>query len=101
MPVFDIYQELRAVVTALNSAVVHYALCGGLALAVHAEPRATKDLVLVNDLLRAAWEARERVQWADQQLWVVSRDGLIAMKRMAGRPQELADIQRLEGGDGG
>ena len=153
MPVFDIYQELRSMVTALNSKGLDYALCGGLALAVHAEPRATKDidllihpddldpfrvllraldykfealtmtfssglevrriskieqaevftldLVLVNDLLRETWETRVRVEWAEQHLWVVSRDGLIAMKRLAGRPQDLVDIQRLQGGEGG
>jgi hypothetical protein len=28
---------------------------------------------------------------------VVSRDGLLEMKRIAGRPQDLADIARLTG----
>ncbi len=30
---------------------------------------------------------------------VVSRDGLLRMKRLAGRPQDLADVERLERGD--
>jgi hypothetical protein len=33
-------------------------------------------------------------------LWVVPRDVLVAMKRMAGRHQDLADIEKLESGDG-
>lgn len=33
-------------------------------------------------------------------LWVVSRDVLLAMKRMAGRHQDLADVEKLEAGDG-
>jgi hypothetical protein len=34
-------------------------------------------------------------------LWVVPRQVLLDMKRMAGRPQDLADLEKLEaGGDG-
>ena len=29
-------------------------------------------------------------------LWIVSRTVLIKMKRLAGRPQDLTDIERLE-----
>lgn len=153
MPTVDLYEELRSIVAAFASGRVRYALCGGLALAVHAEPRATKDidflvhpddfdaiqailralgyviealpmrfssglelrriskvegtevftldLILVNERLRETWEGREEVRLADLPLWVVAREGLIAMKRMAGRPQDLADLARLEGREGG
>lgn len=138
-------------VAALNVEGVDYALCGGLALAVHAEPRATKDidllvhpddltrimvilralgyrieaapmefssgvemrcvskieqeevftldLVLVNHLLQEIWETRQQVKLTDQPLWVVSRTGLMAMKQMAGRPQDLVDVISLKGGE--
>lgn len=33
-------------------------------------------------------------------LWVVSRQVLLDMKRMAGRHQDLADLEKLEAGDG-
>jgi len=151
MPVIDLYQELRALLTVLNSEAVDYALCGGLALAVYAEPRATKDidlmihrddlprvrtllralgfkleaaplefssgfavrriskieqnevftldLVLVAPVIEEIWTTRCQLTWGDQPLWVVSRAGLIAMKRMAGRPQDLADIHSLGGDD--
>jgi hypothetical protein len=32
-------------------------------------------------------------------LWVVPREVLLAMKRMAGRNQDLADLEKLEAGD--
>ena len=32
-------------------------------------------------------------------LWVVPRDVLVAMKRLAGRNQDLADVEKLEAGD--
>lgn len=43
----DLEQELVAIVDALTTAGVPYALCGGLALAVHGAPRATIDIDLL------------------------------------------------------
>lgn len=42
----DLEEELGALIDALNAANVEYALCGGLALAVHGAPRATIDIDL-------------------------------------------------------
>lgn len=44
---FDLYAELTSVVDALDRSGVPYALCGGLALAVHGHPRATVDIDLL------------------------------------------------------
>lgn len=46
-PALDIEVELERVVDALAQHGVPYALCGGLALAVHGHPRATKDIDLL------------------------------------------------------
>jgi hypothetical protein len=43
----DLYEELARLVDALADAKVDYALCGGLALAVHGHPRFTKDIDLL------------------------------------------------------
>ena len=40
----SLYEELKALVAALNQENVPYALCGGLAMAVHGFPRATVDI---------------------------------------------------------
>ena len=45
--VLDLYDELKAVLSALEKAEVPYALCGGLALAVYGHPRATVDIDLL------------------------------------------------------
>jgi hypothetical protein len=45
--VFDLEEELAAIVDALNAAQLPYALCGGLAMAVHGAPRATVDIDLL------------------------------------------------------
>jgi hypothetical protein len=46
-PCVTIYDELRGVLRALESADVDYALIGGLAVAVWGAPRATKDIDLL------------------------------------------------------
>jgi hypothetical protein len=43
----DLYDEARALVRALEAHRVQYALCGGLAMAVHGIPRATIDIDLL------------------------------------------------------
>jgi hypothetical protein len=55
----------------------------------------TLDLLLVNENLEPVWASRERVATERGGVWVVSREGLIAMKAWAGREQDLADIRRL------
>lgn len=57
----DLIGELERVIDALDAAGIEYALCGGLALAVHGYPRATKDidiLLRIETLDRALAAAR-------------------------------------------
>ena len=44
-----------------------------------------------------AWPARLLTRFADQPAAVLSREHLIQNKRAAGRTQDLADVERLEG----
>jgi|SRR5450432_49769 len=51
----DLFEELKSVIARLDKEGVPYALCGGLAMAVHGFPRATVDIdivILANDLGR-------------------------------------------------
>lgn len=65
-----------------------------------------RDQVLTLDLLQVGppyadvWAGRLCFQVPDGSLWAVSREGLITMKRLAGRTQDLADLERLEVEDG-
>lgn len=148
----DLYEEFRLVVTELERAKIEYALCGGLAVSIYAEPRATVDLdfmVMGEDLnklrsivqplgfniphppmdlsggkvvihrltkvesdggdhvildliiadrepLKRIFESRQQMKWEAVPLWVVSREGLIELKRLRGSTQDLADIEKLE-----
>lgn len=123
----NLVDELYAVAAALTAAGVPYAVCGGVAVTAHGAPRMTKDIdVLVgrDDVARVleivrplgyAFPAlpmvfeegtpRERhVQRVSklagkQHLSFVSRATLLRMKRLAGRTQDLADIEKLEAVD--
>lgn len=146
----DLEEELRRVIAAVGSADLPYALCGGLALAVHGHPRATIDIdllvpeeavtrvkevagtlgftfvarpmifhdgavpihrvtkidptdgdTLMLDLLvvtpptENAWATRETLTWNGAPITVVSREGLIRLKRFRSSKQDLADIEAL------
>jgi hypothetical protein len=56
----------------------------------------TLDLLLVGDNSVDIWAKREEVQWREGTTWVVSKDGLIKMKTIAGRPQDILDIEKLQ-----
>lgn len=144
----DFFQELKDVVVALESRAIDYALCGGVALAIHGAPRATQDIdlllrpedldrlreaaracgftleslpmdfrigismqrftkliegqplmldvLLVAEPIENVWANRQALEMEGTTVRVVSREGLITLKLAAGRPQDIADVQRLE-----
>ena len=142
----DVTGEMLRITTAFDDAI-----CGGLSLAIHGFPRATKDVdmivgaedlprirtlvrqldyridggfqifrqgtaeesrlwrisrvvvdelwtvdfILVTDFLRDVWRDRILVEFRGQKIRVVSADGLRKMKEFSGRPQDLADLEKL------
>lgn len=55
------------------------------------------DLLIVNTELEVVWRGRMAFDIGGHRMVVVSRDGLATMKRIAGRPQDLVDLAKLEG----
>ena len=149
----NLFEEFRAIVVAFGAARIPYAICGGIAMSIHARPRATIDIdllappaavtsiadallprgfvrrehtptllaggevvmhrlskiapgdpeVLLLDVIEVrpgaterAWQTRIDSEWEGQSLTVVSRAGLIGLKRLRGSPQDIADIALLE-----
>ena len=143
-----LYDELRGLIDALDRSQIEYALCGGVAMAVHGRARATVDIdililadslervmqiaanlgytirgldmefdpiqirrvskmdpakkdvltidmILVNDAIRNVWETRVDAELESGKLSVVSKEGLITLKTISGRPQDIADISAL------
>lgn len=46
----DLLEELKNLAATLDAEGIEYALCGGLAMAIYARPRATLDIDLMIDL---------------------------------------------------
>ncbi len=57
------------------------------------------DLILADGALAEMLEGSLVIALPQGPLRVVARDKLLAMKRLAGRPQDLADLQKLEAPD--
>jgi hypothetical protein len=147
--VFDLSEELAAIRDEFAARGLEFAVCGGIAMAIHGFTRATEDLdlfvrpeeveaveaaletlgyviksdtisvgainirrvskidaaeddsvavdlLLVSPNTSSVWNSREFLIWRDQPLPVVSREGLIALKRLRATNMDLVDIGRLE-----
>ena len=57
----------------------------------------TLDLILVDGQLADVWKTRVTVEWESRRVPIVSREGLLAMKRLAGRPKASWTSPRSKG----
>lgn len=55
----------------------------------------TLDLLIVGDSIEDVWLSREVKIWTEGTTSVVSSNGLMKMKMIAGRTQDLADLEKL------
>jgi hypothetical protein len=147
----SLLEEFTNLIGEFERREIPYAVCGGLAMAIHGAPRATIDIdvmvqsddleraweaakslgynveglplnfddgafqlrrlskieperrrlitvdfLLVTERTRQVWEDRKTVTWMNGTISTVSREGLIELKELSGRPQDLVDIQRLQ-----
>jgi len=89
---FDLYDELTRVIEALENARIEYAVCGGLAMAIWAFPRATVDIDLLIE--EASLPAVERVV---QPLGYVVRARPMSF---AGGAMEIRRFSKIDSVDG-
>lgn len=147
----SLLEEFTNLIGEFERREIPYAVCGGLAMAIHGAPRATIDIdlmvqsddlerawetaqslgynveglplnfhdgaiqirrisklepehkrlitvdfLLVTELTRQVWSDRETVTWRNGTISTVSREGLIKLKELSGRPQDRVDIERLQ-----
>ncbi len=59
----------------------------------------TLDLLSADSAYEGLLAGRVELPFSEGVVFVVSRESLLRMKRLAGRPQDLLDIEKLERGD--
>ncbi len=59
----------------------------------------TIDFLLVTEAIAEVWGDRKMFKWNEGKIFSVSKEGLIFLKTISGRLQDLADIERLENED--
>ena len=59
----------------------------------------TVDLILVSEIYQRVWDGRLMVNWQGGEYRLVSRDGLLEMKRIADREKDRLDLKHLTSDD--
>ena len=59
----------------------------------------TVDLILVSEIYQSVWDERLVVNWQGGEYRLVSKDGLLEMKRIADREKDRLDIKHLTADD--
>ena len=90
----DLREELLGLVDCLDAARIDYAVCGGLALAIHGYPRFTKDIDILVRL-----EDLERAVAAVSGLGFDLDAGILPFEVGGPRAREVRRISKTEGGE--
>ena len=94
----DLYDEFRTLLTVLEQKSIDYALCGGLAMAVHGSPRATIDIDLLIEpesmarLFTIAADLGYTIRGKDLQF----ADGAIEIRRVSKIEPTSGDLLSLD-----
>lgn len=94
----DLYEEFRAVVTALEDRDIDYAVCGGLAMAVHGLARATVDidLLILADALEAVKAAAKKLDYTIDAIPMTFAAGAIEIRRVSKIDAETGIVLSLD-----
>lgn len=82
---FDLYDELRKLIAALDEQQIDYALCGGLALAVYDLPRATIDIdvLILSESLHLVMTTATKLEYQIRGLDMTFSNGAIEIRRIS------------------
>jgi hypothetical protein len=96
--VLDLYEELTRLVAALENEQIDYALCGGLAMAVWAFPRATVDIDLLIEprSVTAVERVGESLGYTLKERPMSFSDGAIQIRRISKVDPDGGDVLMLD-----
>ena len=94
----DLLVELANIIKAFNEEEIDYALCGGLALAVYAKPRATLDIdIMVQpDYLEKIKQKAEEIGFTVHAMPMKFKEGAVQIHRMTKFDSELGEHLSLD-----
>jgi hypothetical protein len=94
----DLLIELANIIKAFNEEEIDYALCGGLALAVYAKPRATLDIdIMVQpDFLDKIKQKAEELGFTIHAMPMTFKGGAVQIHRMTKFDDELGEYLSLD-----
>jgi hypothetical protein len=92
--VLDLAEELRSLVAALEASGIDHAVCGGLAVAIHAQPRATMDIDLLvrSEALDAIKRVVRGLAYTIEAGLLRIRPGAIEIHRMTKPDPDSGDV---------
>jgi hypothetical protein len=95
---FDLFNEFRSLVAALDRNQIDYALCGGLAMAIHGRARATVDidLLLLSDSLDAAKHIAAELGYNIRGLDMSFAKGAVEIRRVSKIDTESGQVLSLD-----
>lgn len=90
----NLIAELHALLRALNEAHVDYAVCGGIALAIHGHPRFTKDIDLLVQLAD-----RDRIRELARTCGFTLESGPLLFGARTHSEREISSLSKTEGAE--
>jgi hypothetical protein len=93
----DLYDELKSLIAIFDRNRVAYALCGGLAMAVHGIPRATIDIdmLIANEALSSAQSAARQLGYTLIAAPMSFADGKAQIHRISKIDPDSRDVLML------
>lgn len=95
---FDLYEEFKSIVSALEDRAIDYAVCGGLAMAVHGLPRATIDIDLLihAESLEGAKSVVRSLGYTTEEVPMTFHKGAIEIRRWSKIDPSDGDLMMVD-----
>lgn len=95
---FDLYEEFKSIVSALEANGIEYAVCGGLAMAVHGLARATVDidLLILADDLEAVKAAAKKLGYVIDAMPMTFAAGAVEIRRVSKTDADTGIVLSLD-----
>jgi len=95
---FDLYDEFRKLIAALDEQQIDYALCGGIAMAVYDHPRATVDidLLILTESLDGVMAIAKALEYTIRGLEMTFSNEAIEIRRVSKIHSETGQVLSLD-----